>query len=665
MAPVESTADPAIERTDDLLIPVGEETVAATRYSPQDTDGPVPALLMFLPYRRGDFSYAGYDPMNRYLAAHGYEVVTADIIGTGASSGRKPEPFTADEGPQGAEIIEWLADQDWTNGRIGMYGLSYGGETTLRAAAERPAPLEAIVPIHATHTMYRAHTHGGAAELYRMAGGWGPMMQVQQAMPPSPRDTDGRWAEVWEEHLAELREGTPWLFQLVEHDTRDAYWQGEDIPVDRIDVPTFAMTGWRDLFTTATMEYFPQLGGEKRLLLGPWRHNLPYAGRESAVDLRRQMVEWFDYFLKDADNDALDHPTIEYWTERDGGGTVDGGVWRGREEWPTVDTDPTLSYALTPDGLSETSAYTDGKGVVEREYEYDHTVGAHSTETVIQTVCEPPDTSPDDARSVVFETDPLADPIEITGTGEVTLRVTATTADPNLSVRLIDVSPDGTAHLVTHRELRLSHRNGDSDPESLTPGEEYEVTLPLRPNSHLFEAGHRIRLAISAGLFPGMMPPREQGSFVFHSIPDRPSTLTFPGRVHEDDATFENAIEMTDPDDTMPVTSPLIRRDETDWRTTRSHVDDSVTVTVTSDSETDLPYADSLTWQSETTASVAAADPMSVEISRTITATIDYGSEAVVIESQSRVSQDLIQLETTITIDGTTLFDESWSQHGH
>lgn len=662
MALTETIAGSTIARTDDLLIPLGDETVAATRYAPQDTDGPVPGLLMYLPYRRGDFSYASYDPMNKYLAAHGYEVVAADIVGTGASSGRKPEPFTADEGPQAAAIVDWLADQDWTNGRIGMYGLSYGGETTLRAAAERPAPLEAIVPIHATHTMYRAHTHGGAAELYRMAGGWGPMMQVQQAMPPSPRDNEGRWAEAWEDHLDELREGAPWLFQLVEHDTRDAYWQGEDIPVDRIDVPTFAMTGWRDLFTTATMEYFPQLGGEKRLLLGPWRHNLPYAGRESAVDLRRQMVEWFDHFLKDADNDALAHPTIEYWTERDGGGTVDGGVWRGREDWPTVDTDTTLEFALTPDGLTEADGYTDG--VVEREYEYDHTVGVHSAETVIQTVCPPSDTSADDARSVVFETDPLSDPIETTGTGEVTLRLTATTADPNLSVRLIDVAPDGTAHLVTHRECRVSHRNSDSEPEPLTPGEEYEVTLSLRPNSHLFEAGHRIRLAISAGLFPGMMPPREQGSFVFHSTPAEPSTLSLPGQVHEDGARFDDTIEMAPPDDAVPVTSPLVRRDETDWRTTRSHVDDSVTVTVTSDSETELPYAD-LEWESETTTSVAAHDPMTVEISRAITAIIDYDSETVVIDSRSRVTQDLIQLATTITVDGTTLFDESWAQHGY
>jgi glutamate dehydrogenase/leucine dehydrogenase len=91
---------------------------------------------------------------------------------------------------------------------------AYGGALLLAefVDAEDPDALDAIVPIHATHTMFRAHSHGGSPELYRMGGRWGANRQTLRALPPTRRDPEGRWADVWAEHVAELREGTPWLF---------------------------------------------------------------------------------------------------------------------------------------------------------------------------------------------------------------------------------------------------------------------------------------------------------------------------------------------------------------------------------------------------------------------------------------------------------------------
>jgi len=646
-----------IRRHDDLLIPVGEETVAATRHEPTDVDGPAPVLLMYLPYRHRDYSFAGYKPLTRYFAANGYEVVVADVVGTGGSSGRKPEPFSADEGPQAAAIVEWLADRPWTTGRVGMFGISYGGETALRAAAEDPDPLAAIVPIHATHTMHRAHSHGGAPELYRMGGRWGPNMQLLQALPPTRRDPAGRWADVWQDHLDELEAGTPWLFQLLAHDANDDYWQRKDIPVEDVDTPTLAASGWRDLFPTATVEYVRALSGPTRLLLGPWRHNFPYRGRETAVDFRRQALEWFDHFLRGVENGARDHASIEFWTERDGGGSVGGGVWRELDTWPEADdADETLSFALSSEGLVPAD---DHEGVVEREYEYDHTVGIDSTEAVVQKVCPPPDTSADDARSLTFETDPLAAPVELTGTGEVRLRLTATTPDPNLSVRLVDVDLEGGAHLVTRREVRASRRDGATDPEPLTPGEEYEVTLDLRPNSHLFEAGHRIRLAVSAGLFPGMVPPREHGSLTVRSAPASPSTMTFPGRRHPDGVSFGDTVELRGPDESVPVESPWYRDQGDAWEVIRDHVGDTATVRVASNRDVALPHAEGLSASQEVEATVAADDPGSFVVRQASELVVEYETETVRATVDNRVTRDVLQVETRVTADGETLFEQT------
>lgn len=652
----------SIERHDDLLIPVDTETVAATRHEPTAVDGPAPALLMYLPYRHRDYYFANCKPLTRYFARHGYEVVVADIVGTGASSGRKPEPFSADEGHQAAALVDWLADQSWTTGRVGMYGISYGGETALRAAAAGPDALEAIVPIHATHTMFRGHSHGGRPELYRMGGRWGPHMQALQALPPTHRDPDGRWARVWSDHLDELREGTPWLVQLLTHDRTDEYWQRKDIPVGDIDVPTFAAGGWRDLFPTATIEYVRSLAGPAKLVMGPWRHNFPYLGLESAIDLRRQALEWFDHFLRDVDNGAADGVRIQFWTERHGGGEIDG-VWRETDRWPVADgPDDDLTLALGPTGLLPAAELEDR---LEREYEYDHTVGIDSTARVVQAICPPPDTGVDDARSLTFETEPLETPFELTGTGEVTLRLAASTPDPNLSVRIVDVRPDGRAHLVTQRECRVSRRSGDRSTSDLVPGEAVECALNLRPTSHLFEAGHRIRLAISAGLFPAMVPPRRHGSLTVRSSPAALSTVRLPGRRHEREPTFPDAIEMDGPDESVPRVSSRFRDRRQWWESARDHTVDSATVRVGSSRDLDLPHVEGLSANQDIEATIEADDPTSLVLRQSYELTVDYGTETVAVAVESRVTAETLHISTRVTADGDTLFEDARTRTGY
>ncbi len=646
-----------LERDPTLQIPVGTETVAATRYQPLDDADTHPVLLMYIPYRKDDFiTFGAYQPLVEYLAQHGYEVVVADIVGTGASTGCMDDPLDPEEGEQAAQIIEWLGDREWSTGQVGMFGKSYGGLTSLRGAVEQPDVLEAIVPIHAPYTGYRDTYVGGSFALYGMGGHWTPLMQALQAAPPSRRDQEGRWASIWHDRLDELEEQRPWLFRYLEHDHEDEYWQGRQIPVEQITVPTLAISGWRDSYPHTTIEYFERIDAPKHLLLGPWRHTMPHRGRESAIDFRRLVRQWFDAHIKGDDVDCLDDGDITYWTETDGGGEPECGSWRRQSTWPTTTVDETteddLSFHLSESGLTAPDDSWDG---FETTHECDYTVGMDSFDAGL-----PADTTADDVRSVVFETDTLSTPIELTGSGEASLRVAATSADPLLSVRVVDVAPDGTATLVTHGQLRLTHRNGHDTPAEVEPEKEYRVSVPLRPKSHVFDSGHMIRVAVSGSFFPSMLPPSDQDELTLRSTPASPSTISFPGQRHENTPSFDD-IEFGDPVSTPAPEPAAVLESNSMWTNSRDHLSDTGTVETSTSQVVELPHA-TMRYREEIEADVVADDPATAGVKRTSEIYFEYDTETVRVNATSHASRDTARAHTTVSIDDQTVFDKTWRQ---
>ena len=651
-----------VVRHDDLLIPVGSETVAAIRYEPLDGSNEHPALLMYGPYHKDDLiTFGGYDPLVRYLAAYGYEVVVADMVGTGASSGLIEEMFPYREATEAVALVEWLAKQEWSTGRVGMFGKSYGGITALYAAAERPEALDAIVPILTPYTGYRnGYLSGGLFELFGIGGDWLPLMQALDVKPPSRRDVDGRWADVWRERLETVRERRPWLFQFRDHESKDEYWADKDIDVGRIETPTFAVGGWRDGYTIETVEFFEAIDAPKHLLFGPWRHTMPHRGRESAIDFRPRIVEWFDCYLKDEEFRTTSWPNVAYWTERDGGGEKGAGVWRGRDEWPTVGTsEEEVSLVLAPNRLMPPGEFEDGS--VEAECVYDATVGMNSADDLVGVAdARPMDTHDDDVRSLTFDTDPLDRAMELTGSGSATIRFRPTTSDPTIVVRVVDVDPQGVGRLVTRGHLRTSYRNGPTEPVDLTPGEEYEVEVPFKPKSHVFEAGHRIRVSISGAYFPLALSTPGDGPYTVRSDPESPSTVRFPGREHESVA-FDNTIEMGDPDRSIPVTAPAIGNESGSWIVERDRLAGTATVTSSVGYDVELPHAEGMRFEQVIEATVGAEDPTSTVLTSHTALLISYPTEEVAVEATTRITCETVQMRTTVTADDHVAFDETWT----
>jgi putative CocE/NonD family hydrolase len=641
----------------DLSIPVGDETVAASRYEP-DTEGPEPVVLITTPYRKDDrITFGSWDPSIRYLCRHGYEVVVADLPGTGASTGGDKRPFHREEGPQIETVIEWLADRPWTTGAVGTYGLSYGAWTQYAAAAESPEALRAIVPVAVANSVYDSSCTGGVFNPLKRAT-WPVTMQTMRALPPSRRDDEGRWAEVWHDRLDAIADTEPWLFRFLAHERHDGFWDGREVDPSEIDVPTLAACGYRDAHTASMVDFFDAIDAPKRMVLGPWRHTMPEQGRAAAVDFRRQAVAWFDRFLRGEDNGATDRPRVSYWTERDGGWTPGAGTWRGTDRWPTVDRAPTLSYAVTDAGLRPTESF-EADQAVDRTHRPDHTVGVESLDRVGSVTNAGVPANADDARSFAVETDPLSSAVEWTGTGRARLRIRPTTADPLLAVRVLDVDPTGAARGVANGHLRASHRDGHDDPVPLDTGEVTAVDVPLKPKSHVFEPGHRMRVAVSGAFFPRALPPRESGPFDVVSTPSAPSSVTFPGRVH-DDVAFDDETPMCGPDTAVPVTSTFSTPRRSRWGVDRDHTADAATLSTETASTVELPHGPELRREATVEARAEADDPSAASLRIETAAELAFEAETVRSVSVARTSRDVATVTTTVTVDGDTVFDRTW-----
>lgn len=645
-----------VELHPDVLVPVGDETVAASRYEPTDREGPLPVVLIVTPYRKDDrITFGGWDPSIHFFCRHGYEVVVADLLGTGASTGDK-RPYHREEGEEVAAVIEWLAEREWTTGDVGTFGLSYGAWTQYVAAAEDPEPLKAIVPLAVANDAYASSCPGGVFDPLKRTT-WSVLVHTLRALPPSRRDESGRWAEVWHVRLDDLAATEPWLFRFLAHEDRDGFWADRAVAPGEISVPTLAACGYRDAHTAPMVEFFDGVEAPKRLVLGPWRHTMPERGREAAVEFRRLAVAWFDRFLKGEENDVTGGPTVSYWTERDGGWTPGAGTWRGADRWPTAERDPALAYAFTPDGLRPERAFSEG--TFDRTWEVDHTVGVESLDRIGSVENTGVPTNADDARSLVVETAPLDSPVEWTGTGHATIRIRPTAADSLVAVRVGDVDPGGTARSVASGHLRASHRDGHDDPTPLAPGEVTPVRVPLKPKSHVFEPGHRIRVAVSGAYFPRALPLREQGSFDVVSTPSAPTHVAFPGRVHDGDVRFDDRVTMEPPDANEPTTPARKTTRASSWSVDRDHTAGVATLSTETASTVELPHG--ATFHAESTVEArTGAEPGSAALSTDVAAELEYDTEVVRASSSARTARDAASLATVVTVDGDPVFERTW-----
>ncbi len=512
----------------DVFIPLQDGTkLAAQIWLPVDAEqDPVPAILEYLPYRKRDGTAERDAVTHPYYAGFGYAGVRVDIRGTGDSDGILYDEYSKQEQDDGLEVIAWLAKQKWCNGSVGMIGISWGGFNGLQIAARRPKALKAVVSLCSTDDRYADDIHCMGGSLLVDKVSWGATMFSILATPPDPALVGDRWRQMW---LDRMGEHALWLLPWHEHQRRDSFFEHGSVCEDyrAIKCPVYAVGGWADGYSNSVFRLLKGLKGPRKGLVGPWAHKYPhFALPGPSIGFLQETLRWWDKWLKGIETGIMDEPMLRVWMQDPIAPKRHyeqrPGRWVAEEVWPSKRIKP-KKMAL---GVGTLGAKA-GKG----------TLSICSPETIGQTAgrfCPyglDPD-MPDDQRieaggSLVFDTAPLEEDLEMLGAPIAQLSLSADKPDAKIVAVLSEVLPDGAATRVSYGVLNLTHRNSHAEPEAITPGEVMTVSVRLNDSSHRFARGNRVRIALSTAYWPIVWPAPERATLAIHLDKSR---LDFPAR---------------------------------------------------------------------------------------------------------------------------------------
>jgi putative CocE/NonD family hydrolase len=534
----QAPAVPAVVVEKNVAAPMRDGVVLrADVYRPAG-EGKRPALLQRTPYSKNPEEPRSY--FHR-LAEAGFVVVVQDTRGRYTSDG---VAVPHDEGADGYDTVEWVAQLPYVDGRVGMFGGSYSATTQLLAAPMRPPHLVALFPSASYASRYDMVFQGGAFYL-----GDGLSWNLGQAKdarrralePAADRDREiGLTADerkrlvaewYWQLPLAsmealQLRRYSPGYFDLLAHPSYDRFWETFDVAAKhaQFEVPAYHLTGWYDSLLNGTLANFSGLraraGNERarrnqRLIVGPWTHARPGPdtrtigdvdfGPAAGFDSEALVIRWFRHWLGGEPGshapDWAGAPVRIF--------VMGDNVWRDEQEWPLARATATPFY-LSGDGEANSRA---GDGELQRmpppasaepdQYSYDPVrpvptgaFGAYSR-------------APGDRREVqerpdvlVYTSAPMTAPLEVTGPVRLVLWAASSARDTDFTAALTDVHPDGTARALTDGILRARYRDSRTTPVLMTPGQPYELTIEVGATSNVFLPGHRLRVEVSSSNFP-------------------------------------------------------------------------------------------------------------------------------------------------------------------
>lgn len=522
-------------------------TLRANVYRP--AEGQWPVLLTRTPYGKDlPMATMPLDPIQ--MAQRGYVVIVQDCRGRMKSEGDW-SPYR-NEALDGVDTIAWTRQLPYSNGIVGMFGMSYMGADQWLTALHRPSGLKTIAPVISWNDpLNGSNFRGGAFELGRMAS-WNLMMGMGVLMRRhsgdyatlgpaiatlvQKMDTLGK-AGYWSLPLKQFAplaslDIAPSFFDALQHPMDRAFY--DEITIrgkhERVTVPSFNVGGWYDAFLQDTLDNFIQTrqngstpeARQSKLLIGPWSHgnfsnpigeiNFGFAASAALINLQSDLgswqMRWFDHWLKGADTGIMNEAPVKLFI-------MGANIWRDEYEWPLARAVETRFY-LHSNGKANS---LHGNGTLSTElpaeeasdhYTYDPANPVITRGGNLLTSLEYPG-GPFDQRLtenredvLVYSTPPLEQDVEVTGPITVHLWAISSAPDTDFVARLVDVHPDGYARNLTDGIIRARYRNFTSGetPTLIEPGKAYEYEIDLWSTSNLFKAGHRIRLDVTSSNFP-------------------------------------------------------------------------------------------------------------------------------------------------------------------
>lgn len=493
---------------ENVWIPLNDGHRLAMRlWLPESADRhPVPVVLEYLPYRKRDLTRRRDQAWGDSFSPYGFAFARVDIRGTGDSDGVLLGEYLQQEQDDAVEVIAWLARQPWCNGAVGMRGISWGGFNSLQVAAVQPPALKAIVTQCATDNRYTddAHYVGGALTFDDLE--WGADFKLVLATPPDPEIVGHRWKDMWIERL----KATPAILtEWLSHQRYDAFWQHGSIATSysSIKCPVYAVDGQIDSYRDFLPRVLVNLKVPCKGLFGSWGHRYPQqADPGPGLDWVWEEVRWWTQWLKGIDTGLMDGAMLWSYMEAQTAPEVwpkdVPGRWVAEKVWPSARVAPKKLF-LNAAGLADVKGPArrllcrsqETVGLTKREW-YPNDMG----------VDLPPDQTPDDKRSLLFDSAPLEADLEILGNPRLIVRLASDQPTAHLAVRINEVLQGGASWNVSYGVLNLTHRDGHERPEPLIRGKKYDIRLSCYFVAHRFKKGSRIRVALTESLWPMVWP---------------------------------------------------------------------------------------------------------------------------------------------------------------
>ncbi len=500
-----------IKIVENSWIPMQDGTrLAAKIWMPKDAEvHPVPAILEYIPYRKRDFKAYRDNQIHGYFAGHGYAGVRVDLRGSGDSEGILRDEYLQQELDDGLEVLRWLASQPWCTGDIGMIGISWGGFNGLQIAALQPPELKAIITVASSDDRYADDVHymGGCMLTDNLS--WASTMFAYNSCPPDPQIAGEKWKEMWIDRL----EGSGlWIKKWLEHQRRDAYWKHASVCEDysAIQCPVFAVSGWADGYTNSVFRLMENLKVPRKGLIGPWGHKYPHMGGPGPIiDFLHECLRWWDQWLRGIDTGVKKDPMVRAWM-KDTVSPISAkrpGRWVTEDNWPSGDIEEKKLNIL----FSELDFDLSKKTSTVLSIQSPLSVGLFAGKwcSYAESTDLPSDQREEDGGSLIFDTLPLAEDMEILGSPKVELELTSNKPIATVAVRLSDVAPNGRSTRVTYGLLNLTRRSSHEEPQELEENKKYQVSLDMNYVAQKFPAGNQIRLSISSSYWPLAWPPPE------------------------------------------------------------------------------------------------------------------------------------------------------------
>ena len=487
----------------EVMIPMPDGIqLAADLYMPADIPAGehLPVLLEYTPYRKNDSRGSKYR-MYTYFVKRGYVVARVDIRGTGNSQGRTiPYEYSEIELSDGDAVIAWLAKQDWSNGNVGMFGISWGGFNSIQMAVRKPPALKAFVALMATEDLYQEDVHYMDGIIH--IDSWMMSHDLSNAMPGAP---EFRLDEDWLRNRFEVE---PSVFTYMREQRDGSFWDRASArdKYEQIQIPGYYIGGWYDGYRDSPPRMLEHVKAPVKAMIGPWDHYYPHnAWPAPQVEWRHEAVRWFDQWLKGIDTGILDEPRfavyVRDWHPPGPGVDEIPGHWRWEEGWPIERSVTKTFYAGQDHGLSSSPS-----AQATHSLKYKPSVGLAGGGPVMWWGNIPPDQQSMDDYSLIYDSQPLDSPLEILGMPRAILKVSADVSRANWVVRICDVAPDGSVTQVGGAAFNGTHRKSAREPEDLIPGKVFPLEIEMHFTSWVFPKGHRIRFAINNAQWPMLWP---------------------------------------------------------------------------------------------------------------------------------------------------------------